>query len=140
MTRTACIVGCLLSLLLVSQVQAQVPPGQSGNAVSGPPTTSTPKQGRPLDPRDVDILTGKADVQRRALNPSATPYLLLDGPVTFADRPASLAVPGVTSGFPVAPGFLPFLSHRSFRVAPPFRRLAAPPFAPFNFRGFFPRK
>ena len=60
------------------------PANSSGNDQS-PATTQTQqpnpalKQGHPLDPHDVDVLTGKADRDARAAAPRATPYVGMNG-------------------------------------------------------------
>lgn len=48
-----------------------VPP----NAAQTPAPPAAPQLGHPLDPKDVDVLTGKADRDARANAPRATPYI-----------------------------------------------------------------
>lgn len=52
---------------------------QSSAAAQTQQPTAAPKLGHPLDPHDVDVLTGKADRDARAATPRATPYLGMNG-------------------------------------------------------------
>jgi hypothetical protein len=61
---------------------AAQPANSTGNeqpaaAVPTPEPAATPKPGHPLDPHDVDVLTGKADREARA--PGVTPYIDIGG-------------------------------------------------------------
>lgn len=56
------------------------PAPKPGHPLAGEPA---PKKGHPLDPRDVDILTGKADrYNRRGSYAQVVPYIYVDVPVT----------------------------------------------------------
>jgi hypothetical protein len=56
------------------------PAPKPGHPLAGEPA---PKKGHPLDPRDVDILTGKADrYNQRGFYGQAVPYVYVDVPVS----------------------------------------------------------
>jgi hypothetical protein len=133
MTRIAA-TGLFLICITVSQLQAQVPQAQIDNASLATTPTAAPKPGHRLDPRDVDILTGKADARRQTPYPWATPYPLVDGALAYDSGLARTVRPNAAPGFPLVNGFLPFFSPRTFRIAPPFRPFVGPRFAPFQFR------
>jgi hypothetical protein len=52
---------------------------QDTQAAQVPDQAAAPKLGHPLDPHDVDVLTGKADRDARAMAPRATPYMSVGG-------------------------------------------------------------
>ena len=139
MTQRAFIGLCFISMVLVSQLQAQAPPAQIGSSSFGS-VTPAPKPGHPLDQRDVDILTGKADVQRQTPYSWGAPYPLLDGALAYDSGLARTFGSNFAPGFPLVPGFLPFFSPRTCRIAPPFRPFVTPRFAPFQFRRIGPLK
>ena len=56
------------------------PAPKPGHPLAGEPA---PKKGHPLDPRDVDILTGKADrYNQRGYYGQAVPYVYVEVPVS----------------------------------------------------------
>lgn len=57
--------------------EAQATNGQTDTPTHAAQPAAAPKLGHPLDPHDVDVLTGKAD--RDAQVPRATPYVSLSG-------------------------------------------------------------
>jgi hypothetical protein len=145
MTLRALIGLCFISMVSVSQLQAQVPTAPTGPSSLGS-VTAAPKPGHPLDQRDVDILTGKADAQRHTPYSWGMPYLadptrpLVDGALAYDSGLARTLRPNIAPGFPLVPGFLPFFSPQTFRITPPFRPFVAPRFAPFQFRRLGPLK
>jgi hypothetical protein len=138
MTRTTFLGVWLIGLVLVPQLPAQVPPAQAGNSVAENPQFAAPKPGHPLDQRDVDILTGRADAQRRSRYPWVATYPIVDGTSALDTGLYGVVRPGFAPAFRLLPEFLPFVSPRAFRFAPSFRPFAAPRFGPFQFRRVLP--
>lgn len=62
---------------------------QTNNANQAQTPVAAPKLGHPLDPTDVDILTGKADRSARSYPPGYMPYMYGYGAADYGGRYAS---------------------------------------------------
>jgi hypothetical protein len=87
---------------------------QPNDATSAQAQTSAPKLGHPLDPRDVDILTGKADREARAQSPRVNSYPYDYGGLGYRTSRGLLGGWSTRMGGP----FVPFVFPR--RIGRPF--------------------
>ena len=89
-----------------AQPQAQAAAPEAQNARTPQPA---PKKGHPLDWRDVEILTGKADRAARHPYAAGSPYVYVDPPVSGSRYSDSLWTPSSTR---TTPFFVPRLFGR----------------------------
>jgi len=114
-----------------SQMNSASQPNDANQAQS---PAAAPKLGHPLDPADVDILTGKADRSARGYSPGYVPYMYGYGAAAYGGRYAS----GSTK---TSPPFVPLafgnVNGRSFLVIGSTFGGTSPLFiAPRGFGGF----
>jgi hypothetical protein len=108
---------------------------QTNNSNQAQMPETAPKLGHPLDPADVDILTGKADRNARGYSPGFVPYMYGYGAAGYGGRYAA----GSTK---TSPPFVPLafgnVNGRSFVVIGSTFRGAPPLFIPpRGFGSFF---
>lgn len=113
---------------------SQTNPASQNNANQAQTPTAAPRLGHPLDPADVDTLTGKADRSARGYSPGYVPYMYGHGSAGYGGRYGS----GSTQ---TSPPFVPLafgnVNGRSFIVIGSTFRGTPPLFiAPRGFGGF----